>query len=154
MYSGDESVERISHLYSHVDSNAAYWVCPKQNDSIQNPWGYQLTRMCSSRSAVMMYLPSGVRRKDVSREVCPRTRVPLEVGTWDAREFLGVGGFSWRFCFLDFRFFVEGPAEGSGSGLEELSTIGEAPSDTCSAVNFDPSDSRVGPESAGGGCSG
>lgn len=42
------------------------------------PCGYQLTRMCSSRSAVRMCRSSGERRKQVSSEACPRTSVPFD----------------------------------------------------------------------------
>ena len=60
----------------------------------------------------MMYLLSGVRRKHANREVCPRTKVPFEVDTWEAREFRGAGGFSCILGFFDLRFFEDVSATG------------------------------------------
>ena len=42
--------------------------------------------MCSSRSAVMMYCSSGVRRKVVRSDACPRTSVPFEGFSCAVRE--------------------------------------------------------------------
>lgn len=41
--------------------------------------------MCSSRSAVMMCVSSGVRMNAVRRDVCPRMSVPPEGFSCDAR---------------------------------------------------------------------
>jgi hypothetical protein len=43
---------------------------------MDHPSGYQLTRTCSSLSAVIIYFSSKERRKDVRRDVWPRTRSP------------------------------------------------------------------------------
>jgi hypothetical protein len=62
-----------------------YFLCPRQKLSIVCPCGNQLTRICSSLSAVMMWDSSGVRTNVVRRDVCPRTSVPPEGFSCEAR---------------------------------------------------------------------
>jgi hypothetical protein len=61
-----------------VSEGTSYFLWPRQKLSIVYPCGNQLARICSSLSAVMMCVSSGVRTNAVRRDVCPRMSVPLD----------------------------------------------------------------------------
>jgi putative hemolysin len=68
-----------------VRKGTHYFLCPRQKLSIVYPCENQLTRMCSSRSAVTMCASSGVSANVVRRDACPRMSVPPDGFACEAR---------------------------------------------------------------------